>query len=384
MVRITYPGVYIEEITAGVHSIAGVATSTAAFVRPITAGRVDQPIDITALVEFDREFGPVPETDPMRMALRLFFDNGGSRAVVVGLDAEAAPETIATGGLAALDDSERFDLLCLPGLYAGGPPTSMPAVAAALEAASGYCQARGAILLIDPLPEWGSAADVVAGLAAIQAAAPNLRGENAAVFFPNLLVGTSARPMPAAPAGAIAGVIARTDRTRGIWKSAAGADATIAGAVGLATAINTPGASTIANAGVNTIRQFPGQGIVIWGARLLASRSQPDPEWKYIAIRRLQLFLERSIDEGLGWVTFEPNDEPLWADVRGAVDGFLYSLWRQGAFVGRAPHEAYFVKCDRDTMTQADIDNGILCILIGFAPLRPSEFVTVRIERHLN
>jgi uncharacterized protein len=384
MVRITYPGVYIEEITAGVHPIDGVPTSTAAFVGPIAGGRVDQPIDVTALTEFDREFGPVPETDPMRMALRLFFDNGGSRAVVVGLGGDASAETIASGGLAALDDAARFDLLCLPGLHAGGTPRDIPAVAAALEAASGYCQARGAILLIDPLPEWGSVLDVVAGLSAIETAAPNLRSENAAVFFPNLLVGDAARPMPAAPAGAIAGVMARTDRTRGVWKSAAGADATIAGAIGLGTAIDTPAASTLANAGVNTIRQFSGQGIVVWGARLLASRSQPDPEWKYIAIRRLELFLERSIDEGLGWVTFEPNDEPLWADVRGAVDGFLYSLWGKGAFVGRAPHEAYFVKCDRDTMTQDVVDNGILNVLVGFAPLRPSEFVTFRIERHLS
>jgi phage tail sheath protein FI len=375
--------VYVEEITSRIHPIEGVPTSTAAFVGPVAGRRVDQTVAITGLVEFEREFGPGPETEPMRAALRLFFDNGGSRAVVVGLGGDAPADAIASGALAALDDAERFDLLCLPGLYASGPPTSIPAVAAALEAASGYCHSRGAILLVDPLPEWGSATDVVAGLSAIEAAAPNVRAENAAVFFPSLLVGAPDHPTPAAPARAIAGVIARTDRTRGIWKSAAGGNGTIAGAVGLASAIDTPAASTLANAGVNTIRQFPGQGIVVWGARLLASRAQADPEWKYIPVRRLQLFLEHSLDEGLGWVTFEPNDEPVWADVREAVGGFLYKLWTQGAFAGRAPDEAYFVKCGLDTMTQDEIDNGILTILVGFAPLRASEFVTIRIERHL-
>ena len=386
MGRIEYPGVYVEETTARVHPIEGVPTSTAAFVGPVSGGRVDAAISITGLADYEREFGPSSDNDPMHVALRLYFDNGGSEAVVVGLAGDGPAEAVAAGALAALDPADRFDMLCLPGLYPSTPaatPTDVATVAAALERASDYCRASGAILLVDPLPEWGSAADVMAGLGGIETAAPDLRSENVAVFFPNLLVGTPERSEPAAPAGAVAGVIARTDRARGIWKAAAGSEATIAGAVGVTASLDTAATGTLADAGVNTIRQFTGQGSVVWGARLLASRTRAEPEWKYIPVRRFQLFLERSIDAGLGWATFEPNDEPLWADVREAIGGFLHGLFRQGAFPGRTPREAYFVKCDRDTTTQADIDNAVLNVLIGFAPTRPGEFVTFRVQRRL-
>jgi phage tail sheath protein FI len=153
--------------------------------------------------------------------------------------------------------------------------------------------------------------------------------------------------------------------------------------VGVATAIDAPGASTLANAGVNAIRQLTGEGIVVWGARLLGARAHADPDWKYVNVRRLEIFLEHSIDEGTQWAVFEPNDEPLWLDVREAIDVFLYSLWRQGALAGRTPDEAYFVKCGLDTMTQDDIDNGLLSIVVGVAPFRPAEFVTFRIQRRI-
>jgi phage tail sheath protein FI len=132
---------------------------------------------------------------------------------------------------------------------------------------------------------------------------------------------------------------------------------------------------------VNTILQVPGAGIVPWGARLLASATRGDPEWKYVQIRRLALYLEHSLEEGLGWVVFEPNDEPLWASVRQSIDVLLASLFRKGAFAGTTPDEAYFVKCGPDTMTQDEIDNGAVDIVVGFAPLRPAEFVNIRIQR---
>jgi phage tail sheath protein FI len=381
MAGVTYPGVYVDEWPAGVRRIAGVPTSTAAFVGSGGDGPCDQPIHVHALAEFERVFGGAAETDPMRLAVELFFANGGRDAVVVRAGGEDGSEPPAVRGLQALDGVERFDLLCLPGLHADTPPTELTTIAAVLEAASRYCASRGAILLIDPLPDWQSVDDVVSGASSIGALTTTLERENAVAFFPNLLVATRDGPVTCAPAGAIAGVIARTDRTRGLWKAPTGVEAAIAGTVGLASAINTRSASALADAGVNTIRQFPGTGIVPWGARLLAGATRGDPEWRYVNIRRLLIFLEHSIDEGTQWVVFEPSDEPLWASVRQSVDCFLASLFRQGAFAGRTPDEAYFAKCGPDTMTQDEIDNGVVNIVVGFAPLRPAEFVTFRIQR---
>ena len=280
-----------------------------------------------------------------------------------------------------LDGVERFDLLCLPGLYADTPPSELTTIAAVLEAASRYCARRGAILLIDPLPDWQSVDDVVSGPSSIRAITTGVEAENAVASFPNLLVATREGPLTCAPAGAIAGVIARTDRSRGLWKAPAGLEAAITGTVGLARAINTSDAAALRDAGVNTVRQFPGTGIVPWGARLLAGATRDDPEWRYVNVRRELIYLEQSIDDGLQWVVFEPNDEPLWASVRQSIECFLGSLFRQGAFAGRTPQEAYFVSCGPETMTQDEIDTGVVNIVVGFAPLRPAEFVNFRMQR---
>jgi uncharacterized protein len=380
MVEFTYPGVYVDELPAGVKRIDGVPTSTAAFVGSGGVGPCDQPIHIHAFADFERAFGQVAETDPMRLAVGLFFANGGRDAVVVRARGEDGPEPPAVRGLKALDGVERFDLLCLPGLYTDTSPTAIPAIAAALEAASRYCARRRAILLVDPLPDWQTAEDVVSGPSSIEAITTTVERENAAAFFPNLLVATKTGPVTCAPAGAIAGVIARTDRARGLWKAPAGLEAAITGTVGLASAISTMDVSALGDVAVNTIRELPGAGIVPWGARLLAGATRGDPEWRYIPVRRLVIFLERSIDQGLGWVVFEPNDEPLWASVRQSLEAFLCALLRQGAFAGRTPHEAYFVKCGPDTMTQDEIDNGVVNVVVGFAPVRPAEFVILRIQ----
>jgi uncharacterized protein len=381
MVRVTYPGVYINELPTGVRRIDGVQTSTAAFVGSGGAGPCDHAIHVHAFTEFERAFGAVAETDPMRLAVELFFANGGKDAVVVRTGGEDPSQPAAVRGLQALDGVEHFDLLCLPGLYPDTPESELTTIATALEAASRYCARRGALLLIDPLPGWQSVDDVISGPSSIRAITTSVEGESAAAFFPNLLVATRDGPASCAPVGAIAGVIARTDKTRGLWKAPAGVEATIAGTVGLASAINTADAASLRDAGVNPIRQFPGTGIVPWGARLFAGATRDEPEWRYVNIRRLRIYLEHTIDEGTQWVVFEPNDEPLWASVRQSIDCFLVSLFRQGAFAGRTPDDGYFVKCGPDTMTRDEIDNGVVNIVVGFAPLRPAEFVTFRIQR---
>lgn len=177
------------------------------------------------------------------------------------------------------------------------------------------------------------------------------------------------------PGGHVAGVYARTDIERGIHK--APANETLKGVIGLEFQI-TKGEQDILNPrGVNCIRAFPGRGIRIWGARTLSD----DPLWKYINVRRLLLYIEESIEEGTQWVVFEPNDERLWGRVRASITEFLTRVWRDGALMGKKPEEAFFVKCDRTTMTQNDIDNGRLICVVGVAPVKPAEFVIFRIAQ---
>jgi len=181
------------------------------------------------------------------------------------------------------------------------------------------------------------------------------------------------RPVP--PGGYVAGIYARSDNERGIHK--APANEVVRGASDLEFQI-TKGEQDVLNPrGVNVIRAFPGRGICVWGARTLSSNTL----WKYINVRRLFIFVESSIEQGTQWVVFEPNDERLWARVRATITQFLTGLWRDGALMGTTAEEAFFVKCDRSTMTQDDIDNGRLICIIGIAPVKPAEFVIFRIAQ---
>ena len=147
------------------------------------------------------------------------------------------------------------------------------------------------------------------------------------------------------------------------------------GATGLAIELTKVETDTLNPRGINTIRTFPGRGIVVWGARTLRGTDALASEWKYITIRRLALFIEGSIEEGTQWAVFEPNDEPLWAELRLQIGNFMYTLFRDGAFPANHPQEAFFVRCDRTTMTRNDIDNGRVIVLVGFAPVKPAELV---------
>jgi hypothetical protein len=175
--------------------------------------------------------------------------------------------------------------------------------------------------------------------------------------------------------------MARTDSTRGVWKAPAGLDAALAGAQGLQVNLNDLENGTLNLLGINCLRSFPVTGRVVWGARTLRGAEQSADEYKYVPVRRLALFIEESLYRGTQWVVFEPNDEPLWAQIRLNVGAFMQNLFRQGAFQGRSPREAYLVKCDAETTTQDDINRGIVNILVGFAPLKPAEFVIIRIQQ---
>jgi phage tail sheath protein FI len=176
----------------------------------------------------------------------------------------------------------------------------------------------------------------------------------------------------------VAGLIARTDRERGVWKVPAGTGARLVGAVGLASAIDDRTAATLRARGINAIREVPGHGIVAWGARTVGGEAG---EWRYIPVRRMALFIEESVYRGLEWTVFEPNDEPTWTLVRRQVGTFLKELRQQGAFAGPTPETSYLVRSGEDTMTQSDLNQGALFVEVGVAPLRPAEFVVFGIRR---
>jgi Bacteriophage tail sheath protein len=247
--------------------------------------------------------------------------------------------------------------------------------------ASVACQARRAFLLIDP-PEvtWQSAADAVDLTKGVNKLRVGLVKDYSAVFFPRLRIDEGGKEIIVAPSGAIAGLMGRIDSTRGVWKAPAGTEADIRGIIGVERRFSDAENGIMNQKAVNTIRAFP-SGIVNWGARTMDGDDSIGSQYKYIPIRRLALFIEESLYRGLQWAVFEPNDEPLWAQIRLNVGAFMNNLFRQGAFEGASAKEAYFVKCDKDTTTENDRNLGLVNIIVGFAPLKPAEFVVLYLQQ---
>jgi phage tail sheath protein FI len=282
-------------------------------------------------------------------------------------------------GLYALEQADLFNLLCIPP-YATSDGETFDADPIVVSAATAYCERRRAIHLIDPPSSWRTKQDARDGIASF----PDTRSKNAALYFPrlrqrNLL--RESRIETFAPCGAVAGVIARTDTQRGVWKAPAGLEATLAGVPELALNLTDPENGELNRLGITCLRAFAEAGRVVWGARTLRGSDQLADEWKYLPVRRTALFIEESLYRGTQWVVFEPNDEPLWGQIRLNVGAFMHGLFRQGAFQGSSPRDAYFVKCDKETTTQADINLGIVNVLVGFAPLKPAEFVVIRLQQ---
>lgn len=270
-----------------------------------------------------------------------------------------------------------FNILCLPAASQLGEE----AMDRVIDAATKLCLDERAFLIVDP-PRATNTLDELA--AWLTEHGDGRRHRNAAFYFPRVSIPdplNEGRPRDVGPSGAVAGVYARTDATRGVWKAPAGADDGRLVGVKLAAQVTDLQNGQFNPLGVNILRTFPIHGNVIWGARTLDGADQQASEWKYVPVRRTALFLEESLSQGLKWVVFEPNDEPLWAQIRLNVGTFLHDRFRQGAFQGTTPRDAYFVKCDAETTTQSDIDRGIVNILVGFAPLKPAEFVVIRIQQ---
>ncbi len=279
-------------------------------------------------------------------------------------------------GIYALEDADLFNILCIPAAAKLGATQLQSVVAAATI----YCDQRRAFMIVD-IPQ--SVQDI-AGMQTWMTQNDSLRDKNAAVYFPRVMIPdplNGGRLRDVAPSGTMAGVYAATDTSRGVWKAPAGIDASLRNVSQL---VYNPvdGENGVLNPlGINCLRNLPVYGNVSWGARTLTGADVQASEWKYIPVRRLALYLEESLYRGSKWIVFEPNDAPLWAQIRLNFNSFMQTLFRQGAFQGSTPQQAYFVKCDSETTTPTDQNNGIVNILVGFAPLKPAEFVIIQIQQ---
>jgi len=281
-------------------------------------------------------------------------------------------------GLYALRKADLFNLLCIPPYNAENNAGS-PVIAEATD----YCKKRRAMMIVDPPSGWNDKDDPQSASTGLDNFITN-KISNAAIFFPRLR-----QPNPLkdnqlddfAPCGAVAGVMARTDADRGVWKAPAGTAANLVGVPQLSVPLTDAENGELNPLGINCLRNLPVFGRVIWGSRTLEGDDRQASEWKYIPVRRTALFIEESLYRGLQWVVFEPNDEPLWSQIRLNVGAFMHNLFRQGAFQGQTPKDAYFVKCDKETTTQNDINLGVVNIVVGFAPLKPAEFVIIKLQQ---
>ncbi|MBD0372200.1 MAG: phage tail sheath family protein [Pyrinomonadaceae bacterium] len=333
---------------------------------------------------------PTAHQDPTKPEEDIWADNKFSTPVTSGVATDSQSLDTATyqgspndkTGIFALDSTDLFNLLCIPPDTRDGDTDK-----SVYQSALAYCEKRRAMLIVDPPAAW-SANKAIAAAAAVKGidtlGLTGTQARNGAIFFPRVIQADPGREGQLdtfVPCGIIAGVMARTDTQRGVWKAPAGIDAAMNGIQGLDVNLSDAENGMLNPIGINCLRSFPIFGRVVWGARTLRGADIAADEYKYIPVRRTALFIEESLFRGLKWVVFEPNDEPLWAQIRLNVGAFMQNLFRQGAFQGKSPREAYFVKCDKETTTQNDINLGIVNVVVGFAPLKPAEFVIIKIQQ---
>ncbi|HEX4737550.1 MAG TPA: phage tail sheath C-terminal domain-containing protein [Allosphingosinicella sp.] len=393
MAEFEHPGVFVEEIPLPIHSIEGVPTGTAGFVgyteravEPETGRALTgEPTLIAGLRDYERLFGgPGGAGYDLYAALRLFFENGGSRAAVVSVGPFGVVDAAQLGaGLDALDEEKEHAILLAPDALRL-PKADYHAFAREMIERAAASKRRVAIVDLHGggEPAVASEAGLAALLAEFRAAMAPLPADArsfGAAYHPFLLTGEG--PVP--PSAAIAGLWSRNDIDRGVWK--APANLAPSGAAGLSFEMSRAAQEGM-NAppdglAVNVIRSVPGRGILVWGARTLDAGNG---EYRYVSVRRTLIYIEQSVAAGLQSLVFEPNDAGTWTRARDVIDNFLQILWRAGSLQGAKPEAAFFVQCGLGTtMTQGDVDDGRLIVEIGMALVRPAEFVIIRIGQRM-
>jgi phage tail sheath protein FI len=332
----------------GRRPIAPAASSLTALVAPASLGPVDEPVRVTSAAQFEAAYGGLADSR-LGSALNDFLANGGREALVVRSDN-------ARRGVRALGRTPHdFQLVVVD------PDLVQSRILGEVDA---LCEERRAFLIADATGEGAVPGDLV-----------KVGARNAAVYFPSLC-DEDGSERPVAPA--VAGIYARNDVTRGVWRLAGGSTAVLVDGSQVAARLTDRDLDRLAARNVNALRTMADGRVMVWGTRTVSA----DPEERYINARRFLLFVEHSIEQGLQWAVSEPNDEQLWASVRADVTTFLTRLWRRGALPGARPHEAFSVRCDETSMTQDDIDAGRLVVLVGIATVRPAELVILRIAVH--
>jgi len=396
----THPQKYYISVN-GSKQIKRVATSVTAFVGKATKGPIGKAELIRSFNDYKLIYGDIAsENDNMGMAVQSFYLNGGKSAYICRLAGEnSEPPSAYICRLAgenseppsANDFTNFYDstlgeirdvsIIIVPGEHWAKDGSGNPIISVTLA----HCEKmQDRMVIIDFPPDFElDQVTSVTGLALPSSAYSVLYYPWVKVANPfyNAETNTNAdTTVTIAPSSFAAGIWSRIDNKRGVWKAPAGMDAGLIGTAGLEYIIEEGEQDQLNILGVNCIRNMPGTGRVIWGARTLANET--DPEWRYVPVQRTAIMIKQSIYEGTQWAVFEPNDSQLWSTLRGNIGSFMNSLFRAGAFQGAKASDAYFVKCGLGTtMTQADIDAGQVIIIVGFAALRPAEFTIIRIKQ---
>jgi len=374
------PGIFYQTAPRAPFTIVAAATSTTAFIGPTRSPSASTKPTVRSWLEFESGYGGAslhdhPAVLAMRLAVYVYFLNGGQRAHIVPVD-NAGNIASYTRALAELQPPAEVNILVLPGqAWDGGKGQAI------LQQAISHCEVAGDRMVILDLPQT-TTLTTSAQINALHLSHSGL----AASYYPwpaisNPLPGQTGL-MPVSPAAFAAGVWSGTGTGEGVWKAPAGSGAQLHGVSTLPDTSDPALLEALTEQGINAIRELPRLGPVIWGARTLASNA--NPQWRYIAVRRSALFIEQSVARAMERMEFEANDQNLWTALKQACESFLANLYRSGAFQGSSPRHAYYVRCGLgESMTQADLDLERLTLELGIALLKPAEFTLLRITQQL-
>ncbi|WP_447970860.1 phage tail sheath C-terminal domain-containing protein [Nitrospira sp. M1] len=369
------PKIVAQRTNAASRAIVGVSTSTAVLLGSFPQGPLFTPKPIQSFHACDLVFGGSRKPTLPSLVVSQFFKNGGKKLWIISTGTRLSRNAASfLKGLSVLSRIQSVNTILIP------ETSQLPEHEATkvFSAAIPLAEKRQALYLLDP-PQSIPLIHRGKGLTVWVRAQQDLHHPNVVVYVPRIrvrLTTTTSKLVAISASGTMAGVYARIDRTRGVWSTPAGAEASLLGVEELERILTSKDISVLTRANMNAFKMLSSSAFAAWGARTLSSRS----EWKYIAVRRTALFLEQSLRKGLTWTTFEHNDVALWAAIRQVVNQFLQDLFRRGAFQGTRAKDAYFVKCGRATTTAADQAAGTLNIILGFAPLKPAEFIVLNIQ----